>query len=91
MTASANLQPDLRLKRPRRLVGEIVSQALPSNDAVIAVALGGKRGMTVEVSLPHARMSARAEIAKALDGYVFESVVRQMADGAGQNRTSATS
>jgi fatty-acyl-CoA synthase len=84
-------KPDLRVDAARRLVRGIVAETLPSNDAVISVTLGGKRGMTVEVSLPPAGMSARDAIAKALDGYVFESVVGPVADVAGQSRARAAS
>jgi fatty-acyl-CoA synthase len=70
-------KPDLRVDAARRLVSEIVAKVLPSNDAVVAVALGGRRGMTVEVTLPQARMSVREQISKALEGYVFEVHVGQ--------------
>jgi fatty-acyl-CoA synthase len=73
-------KPDLRVDAARRLVSDIVADAIGSNDAAIAVSLGGKRGMTVEVTLPPAQISAREKVSEALDGYVFEVQVGQDAD-----------
>lgn len=74
-------KPDLRIDATRRLVCQIVAEALGSDDAVVAVTLGGKRGMAVEVTLPAAQIVARERVKAALDGYVFECVIKQSAVG----------
>jgi fatty-acyl-CoA synthase len=68
-------KPDLRIDATRRLVCQIVAQTIGSNAAVVAVTLGGKRGMTVDVTLPQTQIAAQEIVKAALDGYVFEYVI----------------
>jgi fatty-acyl-CoA synthase len=64
-------KPALRADAVQRVVEQAVAAATGSEEARIAVAPGGKRGMNVTVTLPLRDMGQRTAIQNALDGYIF--------------------
>jgi fatty-acyl-CoA synthase len=64
-------KPALRADAVQRVVKQAVAVAIGSEDADIAVAPGGKRGMSVTVTLPVRDIRQRTAIQNALDGYLF--------------------
>jgi fatty-acyl-CoA synthase len=70
-------KPQLRNDAVQRLVAQVVADAVDSNDAVIEVAAGGKRGIDVTVTLPAALSGQQTEVEKVLDGYLFDYKVQR--------------
>jgi fatty-acyl-CoA synthase len=70
-------KPQLRTDAVQRLVAQVVAEAAGSNDAVIDVVAGGKRGIDVTVTLPAALSGQQALVEKVLDGYLFDYKVQQ--------------
>jgi fatty-acyl-CoA synthase len=71
-------KPQLREDATRRLVVQAVAETIGSGDAQIAVALGGKRGMTVSVALPYTCAARQSEVENALNGYSFDCTVSSL-------------
>jgi fatty-acyl-CoA synthase len=69
-------KPQLRTDAVQRLVAQVVADAVGSNDAVIEVAAGGKRGIDVTVTLPAALSGQQGAVEKVLDGYLFDYKVQ---------------
>jgi fatty-acyl-CoA synthase len=64
-------KPALRADAVQRVVKQAVAAVIGSEDARIAVAPGGKRGMSVTVTLPVRDLGQRTAVQNALDGYIF--------------------
>jgi fatty-acyl-CoA synthase len=69
-------KPQLREDAARRLVVQAVAETIGSIDFQTVVALGGKRGMNVNVVLPHACAAKQSEVENVLGGYHFDCTVR---------------
>ncbi len=65
-------KPQLRMDAVQRLVAQVVTEAAGAADAVIDVAVGGKRGIDVTVTLPRAMAGHQTVVERALDGYLFD-------------------
>ncbi|MBN9586795.1 MAG: acyl-CoA synthetase [Afipia sp. 62-7] len=70
-------KPQLRTDAVQRLVAQVVAEAAGSNDAVVDVVVGGKRGFDVTVTLPAALSGQQAAVETALEGYLFDCRVRR--------------
>ncbi len=68
-------KPQLRADATERLVLRIVEESLGLNQLRVAAHEGGKRGMTVTVTLARTQANLAAKIEQALASYLFESVV----------------
>jgi fatty-acyl-CoA synthase len=64
-------KPALRADAVHRVVKQAIAAAIGSEDARIAVVPGGKRGMSVTVTLPVRDIGQRTAVQNALDGYIF--------------------
>jgi fatty-acyl-CoA synthase len=71
-------KPQLRCDAAQRLVNQIVCGQMGLAEAAIQVREGGRRGMTVNVSLPQARQDAVREVRQALSGFLFEVEVASL-------------
>ena len=70
-------KPQLRTDAVQRLVAQVVAEVTGSNDAVVDVVVGGKRGFDVTVMLPVAMSGQQAAVEKVLDGYLFDYRVQR--------------
>jgi fatty-acyl-CoA synthase len=70
-------KPQLRTDAVQRLVVQVVAEAAGSNEAVIDVVAGGKRGVDVTVTLPAALSGQQAAVEKVLEGYLFDYKVQR--------------
>ena len=68
-------KPQLREDAARRLIIQAVAETIGSMDARIVVALGGRRGMNVDVVLPDACAVKQSEVENVLEGYNFDCTV----------------
>jgi fatty-acyl-CoA synthase len=75
-------KPQLRCDAAQRLVNQIVCGQMGLGDAAIRVREGGRRGMTVNVSLPQAPQAAVEQVQQALSGFLFEVEVVSQPGGA---------
>jgi fatty-acyl-CoA synthase len=75
-------KPQLRCDAAQRLVNQIVCARMGLGDAAIRVREGGRRGMTVNVTLPPARRDAVEQVQQALSGFLFEVEVVSQPGGA---------
>jgi fatty-acyl-CoA synthase len=70
-------KPQLRADATRRVVLAQIAAATASIENIdVDVVAGGKRGIKVTVMLPPEKAHARATIEGALDGYLFECIVK---------------
>lgn len=65
-------KPSLRVDATRRVALAQIASAADIGDVELDVAVGGKRGMNVTVTLAKTKASLRSAIENALDGFVFE-------------------
>ncbi len=70
-------KPQLRTDAVQRLVAQVVADVVGSDEAVIDVAAGGKRGIDVTVTLPTALSGQQSAVEKVLDGYLFDYKVQR--------------
>jgi len=68
-------KPQLRIDAVRRLVEQVVSDALGGGGAAVEVSAGGKRGIDVSVTLPATHADREADVEKALEGYLFDYTI----------------
>ena len=68
-------KPQLRCDAAARLVTHLVREQLGLSDAQVQASEGGRRGMTVSVTLPEAARTSVPEVEKALAGFLFEARV----------------
>ncbi|MDM0107909.1 AMP-binding protein [Variovorax sp. J22R24] len=68
-------KPQLRCDAALRLVTSLVREQLRLPDAQVQVAEGGRRGMTVSVTLPETARESIPQVEQALAGYLFEARV----------------
>ncbi|MGZ5786803.1 MAG: acyl-CoA synthetase [Ramlibacter sp.] len=73
MTAVGKIyKPKLRCEAAQHLVRQIVCTQIGMADARIEVREGGRRGMTVSVTLPRGQDAAAARVRQELSGFLFE-------------------
>jgi len=68
-------KPQLRCDAAARLVNRVVREQLALTDAQVQVSEGGRRGMRVSVTLPHAAQASVPAVQQALAAYLFEAQV----------------
>jgi fatty-acyl-CoA synthase len=68
-------KPQLRCDAAARVVTRVVHAELALPDATVQVSQGGRRGMRVRVTLPHAARSAVENVERALAAYLFDAEV----------------
>ncbi|WOH53355.1 AMP-binding protein [Bradyrhizobium sp. sBnM-33] len=72
-------KPELRIDAVRRFVLRTLGQAIGDAGVEVSAALGGKRGMRVEVKLSGPSAAQTAAVRALLDGYSFEAIVESSA------------
>jgi len=65
-------KPELRVDAVRRFVSRTVNDAIGAEPAGIKVTTGGRRGMSVNVTLRDADVSLRSTVERTFEGYNFE-------------------
>lgn len=76
MTAVGKIfKPELRVDSVRRFVCRTVNDAIGEEPAGIKVSTGGRRGMSVNVTLRDADVSLRSTVERTFEGYNFELTV----------------
>lgn len=68
-------KPELRVDAVRRFVSRTINEAIGADPAGIKVTIGGRRGMTVSVTLLNVDTSLRSTVEQTFEGYNFEFAV----------------